>query len=122
MSCSWELAAGQDFFLIGKLVYPYWSNCTNPTRYDASFSFVAVSQSRGLAPLLDESNSTYFVVLSSQPATYKLAYNSSTGSRSNVMQGQDFTVKNVATSRNLASVEKNGEYLLIKSDSEAATF
>ncbi|MCO5597737.1 hypothetical protein L7F22_051818 [Adiantum nelumboides] len=122
MSCSWELATGQDFCPTGELVYPYWSDCTNPTRYDESFSFVAVSQSRGLAPLLNESNSTYLVVLSSQLATYKLAYNSSVGSRSNVTQGQDFTIENVATNRSLASVEKNGEYLLIESDSGAATF
>ncbi|MCO5598428.1 hypothetical protein L7F22_052523 [Adiantum nelumboides] len=114
--CSWELVAGQPFCPTGDLVYPYWSLCTNPAKYDESFSIIGASSGEGLAPLGS------YVVMSSTPATYQLAYNSSAETRSSVAQGENFTVVNAATGKSLAWGEIDGEYLLIESDSEAATF
>ncbi|MCO5589073.1 hypothetical protein L7F22_043038 [Adiantum nelumboides] len=95
--------------------------CTNPARYDESFSFVGVSQGdQGLAPM--SGSSYYLVSLSSTPATYQLVYNSSAKARSSVAEGEVFTVLNVATNRSLAWVEVDDEYVLIESDSEVATF
>ncbi|MCO5589066.1 hypothetical protein L7F22_043033 [Adiantum nelumboides] len=81
---------------------------------------MGVSQGEGMAPVSE--SSYYLVSLSSTPATYQLVYNSSAEARSSVAEGEVFTVLNVATSRSLAWVEVDGEYVLIESDSKAATF
>ncbi|MCO5589067.1 hypothetical protein L7F22_043034 [Adiantum nelumboides] len=95
--------------------------CTNPTRYDESFSFVGMSKGEGLVPV--SGSSYYLVSLSSMLATYQLVYNSSAEARSSMAEGKVFTaVLNVATSRSLAWVEVDGEYVLIESDSKAVAF
>ncbi|KAI5064238.1 hypothetical protein GOP47_0020908 [Adiantum capillus-veneris] len=113
------------------LVYPYWSYCNNPARYDEEFTFVSASlftvlgDKQGLAPSQLSSATGAFVVLSSSPATYKLIYGGDSSTNvTTVAQGQNLMIQNVATGWYLSWFMGSTDYILVEvaDSASAATF
>ncbi|KAI5064808.1 hypothetical protein GOP47_0019503 [Adiantum capillus-veneris] len=99
-------------------VYPYWSLCINPAVYETEgYMLQGLGGSGGgyLAPEWDESNSTYYVRLSEEGATYVLT-NPSDDIRNFVAQAQDVYFTNSNSGRVLSWRQEGDEYFLVEVD------